>query len=195
MYKILTHLHTQSPMVYRFYAQNGVEYATDSLDEAKETAKEVLKKIGYKDLKIIDDKDFYIEVASYSNEEITDREIDMLEQLLENVGTDNLKLSNVGDYEIEVIWGKKPEMETPKYKVSFEVPEDMTVEPVEIEVEEGNAASFKLSFETEEYSFHLVVNEEDFKEGLPQWIVYKAETKELTINDIHSDLAVVLIKD
>lgn len=195
MYKILTHLHTQSPMVYRFYTKNGVEYATDSLDEAKETAKEVLKNIGYKDLKIIDDKDFYVEVTSYSNEEITENEIDMLEQLLGNVGTDNLSLSNVGDYEIDIIWGKEPEQEIPKYKVSFEVPEDMTVEPTEVEVEDGNAASFKLSSEADECSFHLTINGENFKEGLPQWIVYKADTKELTINDIHSDLAVVLIRD
>lgn len=195
MYKILTHLHTHSPEVYRFYTVNGEVYATDSLDEVAKVSKEILKKIGYKDLKIVDDKDYYVEVTSYSNEEIGTEDIERLEQLLDSVGTSNLTLSNVGDYETEIVWGKKPEPETPKYKVNFEVPEGITVEPAKVEVEEGNTASFKLSFEMEEYSFHLVVNEEDFKEGLPQWITYRADIKELTINNIHSDLAVVLIKD
>ena len=41
--------------------------------------------------------------------------------------------------------------------------------------------------------FHFIINGETFKEGWPPYVTY--ENGLLTINDIHNDLVVVLIKN
>lgn len=93
MYKILTHLHTQSPGIYRFLIIDGQEYATNSLNAAMDKAEEILEQIGYRDIRIVDDQEFDINVGPDSGDEpvetykvIVDGPIELLNQPIEQDG-------------------------------------------------------------------------------------------------------------
>ena len=193
MYKILVHLHTQAPGVYRFLSQGGLEFGTEDLEEAVIMAKQILKTVGYHDVKIVDDKDYYVKVISHSTEFVTEDDLDKLEKLLGRVGSDELTLSNVSDYEIDIVFGDKPEEEVEMHSVVLEVPEEFNIEPMHVEVEDGGSATFQIDFMEGINNFHIVINEEEFSEGLPPHITYEEGT--LTINSINNDLVVVLIKN
>ena len=193
MYRILIHLRTQSPDIYQFLTVDGEVYGTEDIIELEEKMKELMMTMGYDDIKIVEDKDFYVRVVNYVSEDIDQQDIERLEQLLSNVGTNNLTLSSIGDYDTRIIWGKKPEDIPNKYTVEIQAPEGFVVEPSAIEVEEGETATFKITLIEEINSFHLTINDEEFTNGLPSYIEYK--NGELIIKDIHNDLVVVLIKD
>ena len=193
MYKILVHLHTQAPGVYRFLSQGGIEFGTNDLEEAVIVAKQLLKTVGYNDVKIIDDKNYYVKVISHSTEYVTDDDLDKLEKLLGRVGSDELTLSSVSDYEIDIVFGDRPEEEIETHSVVLELPEEFNMEPMTAEVKDGESATFYIGVMEEINNFHIVINGEEFSEGLPPYITYEEGT--LTINSINNDLVVVLIKN
>lgn len=193
MYKILVHLHTHSPGVYKMLSQGGIEFGTNDLDEAVIVAKQLLKTVGYNDVKIIDDKDYYVKVISHSTEYVTDEDLDKLEKLLGRVGSDELTLSSVSDYEIDIVFGKQPEEDVETYVVTLEESPDFNIEQMTSEIEEGGSVSFPIGSIEDIGSFHITINDEVFSEGLPPYIIYENGT--LTIKDIHDNLVVMLIKD
>lgn len=67
MYKIMTKLHTSKENVYAFHmitndSDEVVEYAVLTPEEAAATALELLGKVGYEDLRIVDDKSYYLDL-------------------------------------------------------------------------------------------------------------------------------------
>lgn len=67
MYKVMTKLHTRKENVYAFHMvedENGekVEYEAKTPEEAAETAISLLGRVGYEDLRIVDDKSYYIDL-------------------------------------------------------------------------------------------------------------------------------------
>lgn len=198
MYKILTHLHTQSPGVYRFLMIDDVEFATDSLDEAAAMAKQVLTKVGYEDMKIVDDKDFYIEVTSYSIDDITKKEIELLESVLAKVGTDDISLSAPGDYEIGLLWGKKSEPVVPTYVIDIQSPEDIMATPNHIEVEEHGDIELVISSVDKMGPYHLIINGEECTTGIPTWITFELlddYTGKAILKDITQDYTITIVPD
>lgn len=67
----MTRLHTAAENIYAFYMVTNdkgeiVEYSVGSPEEAAEQALEVLKEVGYADLRIVDDKSYYLDLI-YGN--------------------------------------------------------------------------------------------------------------------------------
>lgn len=67
MYKIMTKLHTSRENVFAFHMVTNdndekVEYAVATPEEAAITALELLGKVGYEDLRIVDDKSYYLDL-------------------------------------------------------------------------------------------------------------------------------------
>lgn len=193
MYKIMVKLNTQSPNMYQVLTVNGAEYVAETLEEVKEKAKEILTHIGSNDVKIIDDKEYYVKVTDYFNEAIDYKDVERLEQLLTSCGSGKVTLSNVGDYETAIVWGKRPEVTPDRYNVEVNATDDIMVEPYSRVIEEGLSASFNITLGEGVSSFHIIVNDEEFTTGLPDYIKYADGI--LTIEDIHNDLVVMLIQD
>ena len=66
MYKIMTKLHTQADKIYAFHMVTNdkdeiVEYASMSKDEAADEALKLLGRVGYEDLRVVDDLSYYLE--------------------------------------------------------------------------------------------------------------------------------------
>lgn len=67
MYKVMTKLHTGAKNVFRFHMVTNdegqtVEFGVTSLEEAAEKALELLRTVGYDDLRIVDDKPYYLDL-------------------------------------------------------------------------------------------------------------------------------------
>ena len=69
MYKIMTKLHTMKENVFAFHMvpsdrdpKATVEYKVATLEEAKEMALTLLGRVGYEDLRIVDDKSYYLDL-------------------------------------------------------------------------------------------------------------------------------------
>ena len=67
MYKVMTKLHTRKENVYAFHMVKNdqgeiVEYGVATPEEAAETAIQLLGRVGYEDLRIVDDKSYYIDL-------------------------------------------------------------------------------------------------------------------------------------
>ena len=69
MYKIMTKLHTMKENVFAFHMvpsdrdpKTTVEYKVATPEEAKEMALTLLGRVGYEDLRIVDDKSYYLDL-------------------------------------------------------------------------------------------------------------------------------------
>ena len=67
MYKIMTKLHTSRENVFAFHMvvndkDEKVEYAVNTPEEAAATALKLLGRVGYEDLRIVDDKSYYLDL-------------------------------------------------------------------------------------------------------------------------------------
>ena len=67
MYKIMTKLHTSKENVFAFHMVindegDKVEYGVETPEEAAEMALTLLGKVGYEDLRIVDDKSYYLDL-------------------------------------------------------------------------------------------------------------------------------------
>jgi hypothetical protein len=196
MYKILTRLCTRTHDVYRFLTIDGEEYATDSLDEVKEKTLEVLDKLGYENVRIVDDKDYYIDITSYATEEINEEDVEELRKLLGRVGTDYLELSCVGSYDTNLFWGKRPEEEPTVYSISLEVTEPMVAIPHYVtNIKEYDDVEFQLEGIDKEASYHLVVDGLKCDTGIPSWIKFNLQENKIIVMNVMSDHVIEIIKD
>ena len=143
MYKIMTKLHTAAENIYAFYMvtnDNGevIEYSVATPEEAAEQALEILKQVGYADLRIVDDKSYYM----------------------------------------DLIYGVKPLPIVNKYTLTVKGPGEITIDPETMEdIEENATVQVKVKFATPVEAFHLIIDEKEYKTGMPKWITYQSLTE------------------
>lgn len=156
MYKIMTKLHTSAENIFAFYMVSNdnneiTEYAVATPEEAAEQALEILKQVGYADLRIVDDKSYYL----------------------------------------DLIYGNRPEPKVNKYTLKVSGPESLTIDPEPIEdIEENSTVQVKLTFANPVESFHLIIDDKEYKTGLPKWVNYQSLSDEegiLTFTGITRD--------
>lgn len=134
MFRIMTKLHTQRDGIYRFLMTENedgrlIEYATESREEVETMALTLLKKIGYADLKIVQDEPYYIEINNVLDEEVTSGDIDEAIELLKERGYEDVDLGDDVTYDVSLIWGNKPLPEQPEYTVRVEGPVELNHQP------------------------------------------------------------------
>lgn len=178
MYKILTRMHTKRDGIYRFYMVEDsdgrfVEYSTDSLDEVRDTALMLLKQVGYLDLKIVEDKPYYVEIDNIIDNTIQSEDINKALEIMGQVGYEDLYLTNDATYGVQLIWGQKPMPEQKEYTVKVQGPVELNYQPITHIVSEGGGQlEIPLSFEKGVKVFHLIINGESLDKGVPDWIHY-----------------------
>lgn len=203
MYRILTKLHTKSPGIYRVYMVRNeegelVEYGTNDAREAAQIVHDVLSKIGYADLKIVDDRAYYVDIVDVVDHPITDEDVEEALDLLSRVGYSDLDLLNEASYDVKFHWGNKPEEEPETYALNFEG-EGVSFKEEYIDgILAGESRSTIITFDEIPEAFHLKINGEDYNDGIPQWIDYTSiddYSGELTINDINQNYVIEIVID
>jgi hypothetical protein len=200
MYKIITKMHTLRDGVGRYHMilndeGNLVEFATDDKEEAKLEALKILKKVGYNDLRIVDEQDFYIEVNNVIDNNITADDIVEAEKILGKVGYEDLYLTNDADYDIELKWGIKPEGEQTTFTVTIVDNGEITAVPWEItDIPEHGEVQFRIQPKDPDniLGFHLFINGVICDAGIPDWLgieTFDDSTVTLTVKDITQDIA------
>lgn len=203
MYKIITKMHTLRDGIGRYHMvpdENGnlIEFATDDKEKAKSEALRILKKVGYNDLRIVDEQDFYIEIENVIDNNITVDDITEAEKILGNIGYEDLYLTNDADYNINLIWGKKHEETTPTYIVRVEATTPIVVTPSETEVEEHGNVEVMISSAEKMRAYHLVINGEECITGIPDWIEFELLDEysgKAILKDITQDYTIVIVPD
>lgn len=203
MYKIITKMHTLRDGIGRYHMvpdENGnlIEFATDDKEKAKSEALRILKKVGYNDLRIVDEQDFYIEIENVIDNNITVDDITEAEKILGNIGYEDLYLTNDADYNINLIWGKKHEETTPTYAVRVEATTPIVVTPSETEVEEHGNVEVMISSAEKMRAYHLVINGEECIAGIPDWIEFELLDEysgKAILKDITQDYTIVIVPD
>lgn len=138
MYKIMTKLHTLKEGIYAFHMVTNdkgerVEYGVATEGEAAEKALELLQRVGYADLRIVNDIPYYL----------------------------------------DLVYGIKPVPTPNLYKLELITPEGCTVNPTLIEdIEEGATVRTNITFDVKPDAFHLIIDEKEYKTGLPAWVTY-----------------------
>lgn len=203
MYKIITKMHTLRDGIGRYHMvsdENGnlIEFATDDKEQAKIEALKILKKVGYNDLRIVDEQDFYIEIENVIDNNITADDITEAEKILGNIGYEDLYLTNDADYNISLIWGKKHEGTTPIYTIKVEATAPIVVTSSEIEVEEHGDVELIISSTEKMGAYHLVINGEECITGIPDWIDFELldnYSGKVILKDITQDYVIIVVPD
>lgn len=215
MYKIMTKLHTMKENVFAFHMVTNdndekVEYAVKTKDEAAEMALDLLGKVGYNDLRIIDDQSYYLDLV-YGRKPIPEENF--------------YKLTLVSPYffHAELAYKEEEPVEEPveptePIEEPTEPKEEETIEPQCEDVPEyGNSGtppennilvvdgirlnetvSVDIKLDHEVQSYHFVINDVEYKTGLPKWITYDEFDKvsgRLTFNGITRDYYIEVIVD
>ena len=100
MYKIMTKLHTSRENVFAFHMVTNdrdeiVEYAVGTPEEAAITALELLGRVGYEDLRIVDDKSYYLDLI-YGKKPIPEPNLYVLTyENIEGYAPDAEKIENI----------------------------------------------------------------------------------------------------
>lgn len=199
MYKIITKMHTLRDGIGRYHMilnddGNLVEFATDDKEEARLEALKILKKVGYNDLRIVDEQDFYIEVNNVIDNNITEEDVNEAEKILGNVGYEDLYLSNDADYNIDLHWGVKPEPGQDVFTVSILDNGEITAVPWEIaNIPAHGEAVFRIQPRDPEniLGFHLFINGVACDTGIPEWLTIETfddSTVTLTVKDVTQDI-------
>lgn len=179
MYKILTKLHTRRDGIYRYYMvadKNGksVEYTTPDKEEAKAMALTLLTRVGYEDLQIVDNQDYYVTIENIEDKAITDDDIKDAEEMLGHIGSEDLYLTNDATYEVQLHWGTKPVPEQTKYTINVQGPTELLNQPIEYTMSDDEVElRVPLFFDKGVKVFHLIINEELMNRGIPAWIQYQ----------------------
>lgn len=203
MYRILTKLHTQSPAIYRFYTvvnEQGelVEYGTNNAEEAVQIVHDILSKVGYADLKIVDDRAFYVDITDVVDHNITDEEIQQALDLLARVGYKDLDLLHEASYDVEFHWGNRPEEEPETYSLNFEG-EGVHFRKTFIDgILANESVENAISFDYAPPSFHLKIDGISTDDGLPDWITYEVISDTagiLHFNDITANHVIEVVID
>lgn len=203
MYKIITKMHTLRDGVGRYHMvpdESGklIEFATDDKEQAKLEALKILKKVGYNDLRIVDEQDFYIEIENVVDNNITADDIIEAEKILGKVGYEDLYLTNDADYDIELKWGIKPEGEQTTFTVTIVDNGEITAVPWEItDIPEHGEAQFRIQPKDPDniLGFHLFINGVICDTGIPNWLdieTFDDATVTLTVTDITQDIELLV---
>lgn len=208
MYKILIKLDTKNPSIYHFYQIKNdqgemIDYATSSKDEAKIMTLELIKKFGYKQLKVVQDEPFYINIIPDNDfEPFNEEEINDMLKLLEFTGQDDLVLTKRSDYSLDFKWGLRPEKLIPTYTINFDGDNVEFSQTSFTDVLEDSSVINEITFLVPSPSFHLIVKyddkEESYGEGLPEWIQYipLSENKgQLILTGINKDYNITVHLD
>ena len=178
MYKIMTKLHTAAENIFGFHMvendkEEKVEYQVKTREEAAETALELLGKVGYDDLRIVDDQSYYLDLI-YGKKPIP----------VENLY--NLTLTGPDGFLVEAAYDEEIEI----------LDEGKTLKASNIR--ENESISANISFSKDIQSFHLVINDKEYKTGMPNWIIYESiddSTGKITFNGITRDYKIEVIID
>lgn len=180
MYKIMTRLNTRQENIWRiFMIPNSegqlMDYMAETMEDAKNMASKILQFLGYEEVKIIDDKDFYVEVTADTEfMPVTEAEIKEVLNLLKENGYGYIEMSREADYHIEIIEGVRPPETMETFDIHMIVPETVIVRPeymLDI-VYEGSAYTV-LDFGVAIPKFHLIIDGEEQLQGLPEWVKYE----------------------
>ena len=121
------------------------------------------------------------------------------ESILACVGYEDVKIVNDGPFYVSVVEGEKPVPEVATYKVEMVENERCVFTPTMIEdIKAGSSINIGLTFEEIVPSFHLIINEKEYTDGLPEWITFKAlsaTTGILYFNDINENYTIEVVID
>lgn len=146
MYKIMTKLHTLANNVWRFEMVTNdkeeiVEYASMSKDEAAEKALELLGRVGYDDLRILDDQSYYLDliygkkpipepnlyVLTYENIEGYEPDLEVIENIEEGATVVSTLIFDKATYQFHLIVdGKEYKTGNPAW-INYEIISDTEV--------------------------------------------------------------------
>ena len=203
MYKIITRLHTTKPGVFRFHMiQNEegewIDYQAETKEEAELEAIKILERIGYLDLKVIQEEPYYIDInydidADFDED---DEKANVL-SLINHVGWGDLKILDNRPFSVDMIWGEREESKVRHY-INITAPNICQCEPRYMsDIVPGSSRSTTITFVQPIESFHLVINGKKC-DGIPSWIDYMhlSDTQGiLTFNGIENDYEIEIVVD
>lgn len=204
MYKILTHLHTKSPSVYRYHmVQNDkgewVDYQSDNLEDVETMAIELLRNIGHCDLIVVEEHPYYVDLFYQDDETFTgEEEKEEALTMLQFLGWEDLRISDNKPFEIDLVWGVKPEMEKPKYKINISTTLGSVTPAIIEDIVEDSNCSFIVDFGQEISSYHLVINGEEQSNGIPDWIrctELSTSSYRFMLNGVTQDYTIEIVVD
>lgn len=180
MYRIMTKLHTLQSEVWRYYMIQDpqgqfVPYGTEDEEEVRAVALDILNRVGYLDLKIVEDKDYHLLFTpkGYYGP-ITDEDAKMVLDAIQYAGYGDIDVAKGADYELELVWGKAPQANEPTYSITFINHENGYFElPLISGIKEGGSVTNKITILQGYSAFHFLVDGVDCSTGLPNWLEYR----------------------
>ena len=200
MYKIMTKLHTKAESVYRYYMIRNdqgelVDFETEDREEAAEVALELLRRVGYLDLRVVDEQPYYIEVEKTEDPGVLDKDIENAEKLLGIVGYDDLYLNHDAKYDVIWHWGIKPQPIEETYALTFVNDLQGSWDyPEALEVRTGESRTNHLTMKGEYESFHLIIDGSDCRQGMPEWVEYLGDLT-FKFNNIQANHEIEIVVD
>ena len=200
MYKIMTKLHTKAESVYRYYMIRNdqgelVDFETEDREEAAEVALELLRRVGYLDLRVVDEQPYYIDVEKTEDPGVLDKDIENAEKLLGIVGYDDLYLNHDAKYDVIWHWGIKPQPIEETYALTFVNDLQGSWDyPEALEVRTGESRTNHLTMEGEYESFHLIIDGYDCRQGMPEWVEYLGDLT-FKFNNIQANHEIEIVVD
>lgn len=106
-------------------------------------------------------------------------------QLAKLVGTDDIRVVQDEDYYLKLIYGVEPTPVPDTYEITLTGNDHIIVEPEVISnIAAEDTVTAQLHFVSDIKQFHLVVNGEEYTEGMPEWITYDDITGIFTFSNI-----------
>lgn len=180
MYKILTHMHTQSPSIHRYHrikneAGEWEDFESDSLEEVEAVVLEILQRVGSQDITVVEQHPFYIDLYYEEDEEFVG--VKEKEDALNTVkyrGWEDLKISDDKPFTLDLIWGEIPVANPETYVIQINGPDELIGQPIIVEAtEQDKEVAIPLYFSKGVKVFHLVVDGQSMSDGIPEWIKYE----------------------
>lgn len=180
MYKILTHMHTQSPSIHRYHrikneAGEWEDFESDSLEEVEAVVLEILQRVGSQDITVVEQHPFYIDLYYEEDEEFVG--VKEKEDALNTVkyrGWEDLKISDDKPFTLDLIWGEIPVANPETYVIQINGPDELIGQPIILEaIEQDKEVAIPLYFSKGVKVFHLIVDGQSMSNGIPEWIKYE----------------------
>lgn len=180
MYKILTHMHTQSPSIHRYHrikneAGEWEDFESDSLEEVEAVVLEILQRVGSQDITVVEQHPFYIDLYYEEDEEFVG--VKEKEDALNTVkyrGWEDLKISDDKPFTLDLIWGEMPVANPETYTVQINSSDELIEQPIIVEaIKQNTEVAIPLYFSKGVKVFHLVVDGQSMSDGIPEWIKYE----------------------
>jgi len=165
MYKIMTKLHTSRENVFAFHMVTNdndetVEYAVLTPEEAATTALELLGKVGYEDLRIVDDKSYYLDLI-YGKKPIPEPNLYVLSyENIEGYAPDAERIENIEEgatVSSLITFGS----EVTAFHLIVDGKEYKTGNPAWITFEEISETEVKITYSgiTRDHTIEIVIDE------------------------------------